>query len=368
MQAPKNGFFYVIDRTNGELISAKPYTTISWASGVDMKTGKPVENPSARYTTGKPSVQIPGPIGAHNWQPMSFDPETGLVYIPVIDGNFIYAQQPKLAYTPGAWNVSDFAQLGHMVMGAIQAGKPPAPAKGFIRAWDPVTQKMAWQVEMTGGWNSGMLTTAGGLLFAGGSDGIFAAYDPKTGAKLWSIDLKTSMSAPAITYTVDGQQYVAIAAAFGGSGGLGATGDMQTAVQKYGNNQGRIFAFKIGGYTDVKPIASERPATMPKPPDEKVDAAMAAKGFDLFHRHCAVCHGVLLGSSGEVPDLRTVPSEIWSEYDAIVLDGVLHDNGMAWFKDLLNKDDAAAIRAYVLQGAQALYATQSTPAKPPTGH
>ncbi|HUB86084.1 MAG TPA: PQQ-dependent dehydrogenase, methanol/ethanol family, partial [Rhizomicrobium sp.] len=156
MQAPKNGFFYVIDRETGKLISAKPYTTITWATGVDMKTGRPIENPTARYTTGKPSSQMPGPVGAHNWQPMAFNPETGLVYIPVIDGGFIYAQQPKLSYKPGAWNVSDFAQLGHMILDAAKEGHAPAPAKGWIRAWDPVNQKMVWQVPMTGGWNSGM--------------------------------------------------------------------------------------------------------------------------------------------------------------------------------------------------------------------
>jgi quinohemoprotein ethanol dehydrogenase len=203
-----------------------------------------------------------------------------------------------------------------------------------------------------------MLTTAGGLLFAGGSDGFFSAYDAKTGAKLWTIDLKTGMSAPAISYSVDGEQYIAIAAAFGGSGGLGATGDPNTALQKYGNNEGRIFAFKIGGYTDVKPIASEVPADVPPPPNEKVDPKMAARGFDLFHQNCAVCHGVLLGSSGEVPDLRTVPPEIWGEYNDIVLKGVLHDNGMSWFTDILTKKDVADIRAYTLQGAQALYASK----------
>jgi quinohemoprotein ethanol dehydrogenase len=355
MQAPKNGFFYVLDRTNGKLISAKAYTTISWATGVDMKTGRPIENPTARY--GKNfSAQIPGPVGAHNWQPMAFNPQTGLVYIPVIDGSFIYAQQKSLDYKPGAWNVSDFAQLGQVVLSAVMAGHPPPPAKGWIRAWDPVAQKMAWQVPMSGGWNSGMLTTAGGLVFAGGSDGIFAAYDAKTGEKLWSMDLKTGMTAPAIAYEVDGEQYVAIAAAFGGSGGLGATSDPNTPVMKYGNNQGRIFAFRIGGYKNVKPIPGETWSGAAPPPAEKVDAAVAAKGMDIYHRNCAVCHGVLLASSREVPDLRMVPPEIWTSYDDIVLGGALKDGGMASFSDILTKDDVAAIRAYALQSAQALYA------------
>jgi quinohemoprotein ethanol dehydrogenase len=207
-----------------------------------------------------------------------------------------------------------------------------------------------------------MLTTGGGLLFAGGSDGFFSAYDAKSGGKLWSMDLKTAMSAPAMTYEIDGEQYVAIAAAFGGSGGLGATGDMQTPVQKYGNNAGRIFAFKIGGKQVVAAMPSVVPTDLPQPPAEKVDAAMAAKGFDLFHHHCAVCHGVLLNSSGEVPDLRKVDTAIWDQFDSIVLDGALQDNGMAPFKDILSKDDAHAIRAYILGQAQATWA-QAHPKK-----
>ncbi len=357
LQAPKNGFFYVIDRTNGKLISAKPYTTITWAKGVDMKTGRPIEAPGVRYAA-RPSVQIPGPVGAHNWQPMSFNPQTGLVYIPVIDSSFIYAQQRPIGYKPGAWNTSDFAQLGQLVLAGIKKGRMPAPAKGYIRAWDPVGQKMAWQVEMGGGWNSGTLTTAGGLVFGGGSDGIFAAYDAATGNKLWSIDLKTGMTAPAITYTVDGEQYVAIAAAFGGSGGLGATSDPNTALQKWRNNQGRIFAFKIGGNKNVQAIPPELPQDVPQPPADKVDAKLAMKGFNLFHQNCAVCHGVLMQSSGEVPDLRMVAPEIWKQYDKILLDGALSDTGMGSFKDLLSEDDVKAIRAYALQQAQALYAAK----------
>src|SRR6201999_2794616 len=197
-------------------------------------------------------------------------------------------------YHPGAWNVSDFAQLGQMIVAGIAKGQIPPPAKGYIRAWDPVAQKMVWQVEMSGGWNSGMLTTAGGLVFGGGSDGIFGAYDAKTGARLWSIDLKTGMTAPAITYTVDGEQYVAIAAAFGGSGGLGATSDPNTALQKWHNNQGRIFAFKLGGTKTVQAIPADINTDVPQPPADKVDPKLAQKGFNLFHANCAVCHGVLM--------------------------------------------------------------------------
>ncbi|MEJ0024888.1 MAG: PQQ-dependent dehydrogenase, methanol/ethanol family [Rhizomicrobium sp.] len=367
MQAPKNGFFYVIDRTNGKLISAKPYTTITWAKGVDMKTGRPIETPGVRYARN-PSVQIPGPIGAHNWQPMAFNPQTGLVYIPVIDGNFIYAQQRMLAYHPGAWNVSDFAQLGQIVLDGIKKGQTAPPTKGYIRAWDPVAQKMVWQVEMTGGWNSGMLTTAGGLVFAGGADGIFAAYDAKTGARLWNIDLKTGVNAPAITYTVDGEQYVAVAAAYGGAGGLGAVPDANTALMKWRNNQGRIFAFKIGGTGTVQAITADINAEVPQPPAETVDPKLAQKGFALFQNNCASCHGVLMLSSGVVPDLRMVNPDIWNQYDAIVLGGALADAGMGSFKDILSADDVKAIRAYALSQAQALYASKHPPPATPPAH
>ncbi|MBN9593156.1 MAG: PQQ-dependent dehydrogenase, methanol/ethanol family [Alphaproteobacteria bacterium] len=363
MHAPKNGFFYVVDRTNGKLISAKPYTTVTWAKGIDPKTGRPIENPDARYGSS-PTTLMPGPIGGHNWQPMAYNPETGLVYIPVIDGTFDFTGQKPLSYEKGAWNTgTDFAAMGRAILASIKAGNPPPPVKGYIRAWNPVTQTMAWQVPMTGAWNSGMLTTAGGLLFAGGSDGIFAAYDAKTGKKLWSEDLKTGIIAPAMTYTVDGQQYVAVAAGWGGSGGLGATGDMETALQKYRTNEGRIFAFKLGGTHQIAALPPVIPRGVPKPPDEKLDSAMVTKGFNLFHRNCAVCHGVLLLSSGEVPDLRAVPPEIWGQYDAIVLDGAMESNGMASFKDILNKNDVAAIRAYVLDEAHKLYKSEHPEAK-----
>ena len=180
------------------------------------------------------------------------------------------------------------------------------------------------------------------------------------------------MTAPAITYTVDGEQYVAIAAAFGGSGGLGATSDPNTALQKYGNNQGRIFAFRIGGTKVVSPMPRDIPVDVPAPPTETVDPKLAAAGFTVFHQNCAVCHGVLMMSSGEVPDLRTVSPEIWGQYDQIVLGGALQDSGMASFKDILSEADVKAVRAYALQQAQALYAQKHpatlpgpTPTPPP---
>ena len=219
MHAPKNGFFYVIDRATGKLISAQKFATVTWAKYVDLKTGKPVENLDARYTK-KLAVVYPQETGAHNWQPMSFDPQTGLVYIPAADGAAIFVGAKEFAYKPGAWNLGvDFAAISQAVLQAIQSGKPPPPAVGYIKAWDPVAQKEVWQIATGGSWNSGLLTTGGGLLFGGDAYGSFSAYDAKSGHKLWSIDLKTGILAPAMTYSIDGKQYIIVAVSGGAYSG-----------------------------------------------------------------------------------------------------------------------------------------------------
>ncbi len=352
MQAPKNGFFYVIDRTDGKLISAKNFAVVNWATGIDMKTGRPIENPAARYKD-KMAVVMPREEGAHNWQPMSYDPNTGLVYIPSADGAAIFSpvSGKDFVYRPRAWNTgNDFAAIAKAVLGAIASGHPPPPALGYIKAWDPVTQKEVWHQPMAGNWNGGLLSTAGGLVFGGGADGIFAAYNARTGEKLWSINLTTGILAPPMAYEVDGQEYIALLAGWGGAGGLADFKNPTSAISKYKTNQGRLFVFKLGGYTDVKPLPPEG-APMVEPPAQTADAATIAKGFDEYSRNCLVCHGFFAQSDGVVPDLREAPPEIWNAYDDIVLGGALSHGGMAPFHDLLTKDDVAAIRAYILQQA-----------------
>lgn len=350
MHAPKNGFFYVLDRATGQLISAQKYGLVTWAKGIDPKTGKPIENPDARYKN-KMAVVYPQEVGAHNWQPMTYDPQTGLVYIPAMDGAAIFLPDQHFVYRPKAWNLGvDFAAVSQAVLKMIQSGKPPAPSVGFIKAWNPVTQREVWQVSMGGSWNSGLLSTAGGLVFGGDAYGMFNAYDAKTGRKLWSIDLKTGILAPAMSYMIDGQQYIALLAGWGGAGGLAAFRDPNTALSKYQTDQGRLFVFKLGGRQQVAALAPEGvPPT--EPPPQNADAATIAKGFTLYHRTCLVCHGFFAQSEGEVPDLRLAPKPIWGQYENIVLGGALQDAGMASFKDQLTKDDVLAIRAYVLSQA-----------------
>jgi quinohemoprotein ethanol dehydrogenase len=365
MQAPKNGFFYVLDRETGKLISAKPYAVETWAKGIDSKTGRPIENPAALYGT-KVAVVMPPETGGHNWQPMAFDPQTGLVYIPAMDGTAIFVPQNPPQYRPRAWNTgNDFAAISAAVLAAIKSGKPPPPSLGYIKAWDPVAQKEVWHAPIAGSWNGGLLATAGGLVFGGGADGIFAAYDAKTGAQLWKIDLTTGILAPPVSYAIDGEQYIAVLAGWGGAGGLSGFRDPNSALSKYGTNQGRLFVFKLDGRQHVAALPREEGTMSKAPPPLKADAATLEKGFVAYHRTCLVCHGFYAQSEGVVPDLRTVPRPIWDNYEAIVLKGALADGGMASFKDILSKDDVVAIRAYVLSQAHALWDAQHPRTSPP---
>jgi PQQ-dependent dehydrogenase (methanol/ethanol family) len=354
IQAPKNGFFYVLDRATGKLISVKPYAVMNWAKGVDLKTGKVDVNPAARYKD-KLAVVVPAEVGAHNWQPMAFSPDTGLVYIPTQDGTAVFQQDKTFTWHPRAWNTgNDFPAMSRAVLAMIQSGHAPPPTIGYIKAWDPVAQKEVWHVPLNGNWNGGLLATAGGLVFGGGADGIFGAYDAKTGAKLWSMDLKTGILAPPVSYEVDGRQYVALLAGFGGAGGLSIIRDPRTAIVQTGTNQGRLFVFALGGRQTVAALQPEGNPVV-EPPPQTADAAAIERGFDKFHRTCAVCHGYFAESDGVVPDLRTAPPEIWSQYEAIVLGGALADGGMASFKDILTPADVADIQAYVLSQAHALW-------------
>ena len=366
MHAPKNGFFYVLDRATGKLISAEKFGVVTWAKGIDLRTGKPIENPDARYND-KMAIVYPQEVGAHNWQPMTYDPATGLVYIPAMDGAAIFIASKTFTYHPRDWNLGvDFGLVSQAVGKMIASGKPPPPALGYIKAWDPVAQKERWQVPMGGSWNSGLLSTAGGLVFGGDAYGMFSAYDAKSGKKLWSIDLKTGIIAPSMSYMIDGVQYVAVLAGWGGAAGLAAFLDPKTAIAKYRTDQGRLFVLKLGGAPTVAALEPEGvPAS--EPPPIKASAAMLARGFTLYANRCLVCHGYFAESTGEVPDLRLAPREIWDQYDNIVLGGALADSGMASFKDLLTKDDVVAIRAYILSQAHLAW-DAAHPRKASAGH
>jgi quinohemoprotein ethanol dehydrogenase len=346
--APKNGFFYVIDRASGALISAKPYTFINWATGVDMKTGRPIETAVARYPGKDPKPVVPGPLGAHSWQPMSFDPMTGLVYIPVNDLGFKYQ-------SPDHFEVKSLAP--NYGIDVVAAGLPQDPKikaailstiKGKLVAWDPLQQKQAWAIERDAPWNGGVLSTAGNLVFEGTAGGTFDAYRADNGQKLWTFSAETGVMAGPVSYEVNGEQYIAVLSGWGGVYPL-AAGEIALKLSKPPNT-GRLLAFKIGG-KDSLPAVPPRAEAVLKPPPSTASAATIKSGEALFQRYCAECHGDVAVGGGVLPDLRYSSALANDDWFHIVLDGLLQPNGMVSFKKELSRSDAAAIRAYVISRA-----------------
>jgi PQQ-dependent dehydrogenase (methanol/ethanol family) len=339
LQAPKNGFFYVLDRATGELISAAPYTDVNWASGIDIKTGRPIETAIARYD--KPELIKPGPHGGHNWQPMSFSPQTGLVYIPAQDNTFGYADDPKFQVRPNAWNTGiDFA------MARGTPGNPAKPATGFLLAWDPVTQKERWRVAYDHMWNGGTLTTAGDLVFQGTADGRFVAYHAGTGAKAWDMQVGSPIAAPPISYELDGTQYVAVMAAWGGA--PAGTNPMGPATVP-----GRLLVFGLGAKGTLPSLArTTRAAPTPIPVAASADEIQS--GALTYSRRCSMCHGADATSAGLIPDLRYSAPETFDAYGEIVLAGSRANAGMPSFKQMLSEGELAAIKSFVLSRRAAI--------------
>ena len=353
MQAPKNGFFYVIDRSNGKLISAEAYAPQNWAERIDLVTGRPVERPEARYADA-PHVTYPSGIGAHAWQPMSYSPQTGLVYIPAMHVPLSYADDVNYTRLIGRWNtgVSFLAPPEGSVPGATPLERRAALAaanKGMLVAWDPVKQVARWTIEQPWPWNGGTLATAGNLLFQGDPYGVFRARAADTGKELWSFDAQRGIMAGPVTYRVNGEQYVAVLAGYGGSMGMAT----QTDWARRPPPNGVLLAFKIGGTGKLAKL----PPTEPRPyatSDERFTPAQVAEGAGQYFAFCTICHG------GPVnPDLMR--SQVATDADAwraVVMDGVLADNGMIGFKPWMTPKQAEAVRAYVLGEAERLRAEE----------
>jgi quinohemoprotein ethanol dehydrogenase len=345
MHAPKNGIFYVLDRATGALISAKPYTHITWATGVDMKTGRPIETALARYPRNNSEVIVPGPVGAHSWQPMSYSPVTGLVYIPIQDAGFPYKSDADFHAKNLGFNVGiDLAAAGMpqdpQIKEAIMSG-----VRGRLVAWDPIQQKQAWDVDRPEAWNGGVVSTAGNLVFEGTAKGNFEAYRADTGAKVWSYGIQTGAIAGPITYTVSGEQYVAILAGWGGVFPL-AAGEPALKSGRV-RNVSRMLAFKLGGKL-ILPALPEVELEVLHPPAATADVATVRRGEQLYQRFCGNCHGDVVVSGGVLPDLRYSSTLTNDQWFNIVLGGMLRENGMLSFAKDISHGDAAAIRAYVI--------------------
>ncbi len=352
MQAPKNGFFYVVDAKTGEFISGEPYSTLNWAEGLD-ETGRPIENPEARNNdpaTYNGFIQVPAPYGAHNWHPMAMNPDLGLVYIPAMTIGQAYITDPRFKSKPAKWNTGMDFSAGMPLRypaGTVQALR--AAATGTLVAWDPVKQEARWTVEHTAAWNGGLLSTASGLVFQGKLDGSLIAYDAATGEQLWSAQLNSGALSGPSTFEIDGEQYVTITTGWGHAFGLAAGMMFKDAVPPA---VGKVVTFKLGGEATIPPLDTSL-LVNPEPKAEAFgDEEMLQAGLVHFSRNCAVCHGMLGISSGVLPDLRwstyTASEEAWK---GVVIDGNLNDIGMVSFADVLTPEDAEAIRAYVVTQA-----------------
>jgi quinohemoprotein ethanol dehydrogenase len=354
MQAPKNGFFYVLDRITGELLSAQPYAKVTWAKGVDMKTGRPIETRQARYGD-KTVTQFPGPGGAHNWHPMSFNPATGLVYIPAIESSFTYVREHDFKRVPGFWNmgIDLAARAGSKEYPALpeseyEAGTGTAVgAASSLLAWDPVAAKPRWRVkypDVTGG---GTLTTAGNLVFQGLSDGRLVAYTADNGTKVWETQLGNGVMAAPSTWSLDGKQYVSVLVGWGGATGLyvpNPTGQYKAP--------GRLFTFVLDGKAKLEPVRgiSKNPLT---PVAFTASPADVEHGATIFGRRCQMCHGIAAVSGGSIADLRYALPTTYDMFDRIVRQGAYQQLGMPKF-DFLSEADVAAVKSYVLSRRKAL--------------
>src|SRR5690606_22471606 len=301
MQAPKNGFFYVIDAATGQLISAQNFDEIAWATHVDLETGRPVENPEARYNvTGRPFVSTHNPNGAHTWHSMSYSPQTGLVYLPIHGSPFVWSHAES--FEPRRMTANQGVDFSANAM--LDPSDVLARTYGRLIAWDPVAQREVWRVERAGPANGGTLATAGGLVFQGTGSGQFTALDARTGEELWSTNVQTGVLAAPISYEVDGVQYVAIMAGTGGSWGvIGGDTNMKGMALP---NISRLLVFKLDG-TATLPAAPpfQRPPMDPPPltgPEEQINA-----GAPLYETYCGSCHGAGVVGVGILPDLRRSP-------------------------------------------------------------
>ncbi|HEX7836867.1 MAG TPA: PQQ-dependent dehydrogenase, methanol/ethanol family [Kofleriaceae bacterium] len=339
--APKNGFFFVIDRTDGKLISVKNFVDVNWASGYD-KAGRPIETAKAR--PDGPFDSIPGPYGAHNWHPMSFNPTTGLVYLPAqnVPVGLMDDKEWKKgavldnrAGTGTGWNTG-------MILNAVP---PTSKPFGRLVAWDPVTQKEAWRVEHVSPWNGGTLTTAGNLVFQGTADGRMVAYDAKTGKNLWESPTGTGVVAAPSTFIVDGKQYISVAVGWGGAYGLS-----QRTSEKIG--PGTVFTYALGGKASPPPFVAVKLEGLVT---GKYNPALAKDGQGIYVSHCVLCHGVPgVDRGGNIPNLGYVKPEIIAELDKYVFNGPNVKDGMPDFTNRLKPADLDKIRAFILGTADAI--------------
>jgi quinohemoprotein ethanol dehydrogenase len=354
MQAAKDGFFYILDRKTGRLLSATAFVDgITWARGIDKATGRPLVAPGASYTKGA-FTGSPGPAGAHSWRPTSYDPLTGLVYIPASEAPFRFVGSKSYKFEEGVDDIGIATAAGASPGAAPEAAKTPAtPARSsdYLLAWDPLAQRSAWKVPTGGG--GGILSTAGNLVFQGQhrkeTAGELVAYRADTGERLWSFSTPNAVLTGPVTYSVAGEQYIAVMTGAGGSADLISRGSDAALTPA----TGKLIAFKLDGAAVLPPDPP------PAPPAQKVSVAgsqqAVQEGSILYARYCSRCHARDAKSRNVIPDLRrSAALTDEATWKAIVIDGALEEAGMISWKRFVSAPDAEKIRAYVASEARKL--------------
>jgi quinohemoprotein ethanol dehydrogenase len=343
LQAPTNGFFYVLDRQTGKLISAEKTGKVNWASHIDLSTGRPVEAPNLRYETGEVTI-YPGSLGGHNWQAMSYSPLTGLVYIPYMQLGSRYVR--NAAGEEGGFAFRD------LTLFSVVDENDPGDGKGALLAWDPVAQKLQWKVQHPHVWNGGTLVTAGDVVFQGTADGWFSAYEAKTGEQLWRFNAGHGIIGAPMSYAVDGRQYVSILVGYGGSAAV--MSEFLDVGWKYAAQPRRLLTFSLDGNAVLPPgpPADLRVNALDDLALE-LDEADIAMGNTMYNTVCSSCHGLgLRAAGGPAPDLRESAIALQLEsFSAVLLDGALMSRGMPGYQSY-TPAQVRQLHAYVRAGAR----------------
>jgi len=325
---------------------------VTWAEKIDLKTGRPVENPESRYPDGKVFELFPNANGGHNVQPMAFNPRTGLVYIPTLHGSSFFTDlpgDPKDFKVDNNWVINS----GHGR--AVVDPSRRKPSTSGLLAWNPVTQKPVWDKRFPGGVNGGAATTAGNLVFHGTAAGKFAAYAADSGKELWSTEVQSGIVSQPITYQVDGQQYVTIVTGYRGYGGSSG----RTPEWDYYTQKRRVLTFSLSGKTSLPPF-DETPRPFVDDAKFALNAEKAARGATTFARHCTFCHGFGAVSGGAGPDLRK--SEVPLDFEtinAVVHEGALKPQGMPQFREF-TREQVEDLQHFIRDRARAAISQKPT--------